>query len=320
MDLLKNVVDPDAIDLVREAFEDDVAWRRILRPGFAWDTAKEYVDSTKEHLIWSEGPAGLHICQLIDVERLVPLGIDVNCIDRASLAFQAAHLACNQILVAADRNDLLLGVVAHTLDPKAVITYSPASVCRRLGTKIAKALKDVESLRVLGPVMANGRMQLTADVDLPRTLDRHGFATSSLIKMYARSRGLDINSVDPVNTHYVSGLENWHRGNRPEDFRSLDSGVRRHLLHWIHATFEEAASTRPCPASSYGLKHLFERIPVESDVWNGIEPHYVTNGQFKGAMIALGYLPDRPNAVNPEYRIKFRPGVRQELRNARLSS
>ncbi len=47
--------------------------------------------------------------------------------------------------------------------------------------------------------------------------------------------------------------------------------------------------------TSYGLKHNFER-----------EAFYITNGQFKGAMLSLGYAPKDENALNWEFKVRQR--------------
>jgi hypothetical protein len=47
--------------------------------------------------------------------------------------------------------------------------------------------------------------------------------------------------------------------------------------------------------SSYGLKHLYKRETG----------NYVTNGQFKGAMILYGYDPINPRYINCRYLVKF---------------
>ena len=45
--------------------------------------------------------------------------------------------------------------------------------------------------------------------------------------------------------------------------------------------------------TSYGIKHDFER-----------EGFYLTNGQFKGAMLAAGYDPEKANELNWTFKIK----------------
>jgi hypothetical protein len=101
-------------------------------------------------------------------------------------------------------------------------------------------------------------------------------------------------------------LEDWDRtkdlseaksattpGNHPADFETLKPAEQDALLYWIIQVIEPAKSYED--QTSYGLKHNFEH-----------EAFYITNGQFKGAMLSLGYVPKNENALNWEFRIKQR--------------
>jgi hypothetical protein len=65
------------------------------------------------------------------------------------------------------------------------------------------------------------------------------------------------------------------------------------LLYWITKAMEPAKSYEE--QTSYGLKHNFEH-----------EAFYITNEQFKGAMLSLGYAPKDDNVPNWEFKVKQR--------------
>ncbi len=135
------------------------------------------------------------------------------------------------------------------------------------------------------------------------------------IKQYALRSGFDPIDVDPYKTHYVTGLEALHWDNDPESFKDLGLREQGAVLRWIYKTFEPAVSTRSCPCFSYGLKHWFGN-ECHGDLagWRNSEGFYITNGQFKGAMIVAGYEPTDPHECNPEYKVKIRQEVRDAIR------
>lgn len=51
--------------------------------------------------------------------------------------------------------------------------------------------------------------------------------------------------------------------------------------------------------TSYGLKHLLEH---DTDI-------YLTNNEFKDAMLFEGYIPQNPNALNWKYRIRLKRDI-----------
>jgi len=73
----------------------------------------------------------------------------------------------------------------------------------------------------------------------------------------------------------------------------MEQEQQEHLIAWIRAAIKPASRVAQHAQSSYGLKHVYEH-------GTGV---YVTNGEFKGAMIACGLLPTDPEARNPVYRI-----------------
>lgn len=79
------------------------------------------------------------------------------------------------------------------------------------------------------------------------------------------------------------------------DYNTMDIDDQRKLLIWIRSN----VLSRKTPNrmhTSYGMKHVFERL-------TGI---YVTNGQFKGAMQVLGFLPVNVQDRNWCFRISER--------------
>ena len=81
--------------------------------------------------------------------------------------------------------------------------------------------------------------------------------------------------------------------NQPAEFDRLSDQKKQAVLTWIKACFEP--SHRACEESSYGIKHWFEEE-------TGL---YVTNGAFKGAMIAAGLDPVDTSLVNWQFRCKW---------------
>lgn len=82
-------------------------------------------------------------------------------------------------------------------------------------------------------------------------------------------------------------------GDDPIHFLHLAEEERNQLHSWIKESIKPR-KTMNLKHSSYGLKHIYEH-----DTGN-----YVTNGQFKGAMITAGYTPNDAAALNPSYAIR----------------
>jgi len=79
-----------------------------------------------------------------------------------------------------------------------------------------------------------------------------------------------------------------------DEYEQLSLDKRTALQSWIHDVIVPAS--RRASSTSYGLKHYFEDE-------TGI---YVSNGAFKGAMLAAGHKPTDPNAINWTFRIEPR--------------
>ena len=82
-------------------------------------------------------------------------------------------------------------------------------------------------------------------------------------------------------------------GDDPAHFLQLREAERTELLDWIERRMlpRKYMNYRH---TSYGLKHIYQH---ESG-------NYVSNGQFKGAMITAGFVPDDAEALNPSYAIR----------------
>jgi hypothetical protein len=92
-----------------------------------------------------------------------------------------------------------------------------------------------------------------------------------------------------------------HPEDRPEAYERLAPVEQAALIEWITLAIKPAKTI--APNTSYGIKHDFESVGF-----------YITNGQFKGAMLTAGYVPVDPEELNWEFKI--RPtGKRRESTN-----
>ena len=62
----------------------------------------------------------------------------------------------------------------------------------------------------------------------------------------------------------------------------MDEKTRKELLEWCEKSFKRIKSINRKSTTSYGLKHLFERDKETKS-------SYVSNEEFRGAMIKLGF-------------------------------
>lgn len=74
--------------------------------------------------------------------------------------------------------------------------------------------------------------------------------------------------------------------NKPEHFEELNEVKKNALLEFCYSI--NKIKTFNVRRSSYGLKHVFERIYSEA-LSGTFEGSYITNGQFKGAMMKAGF-------------------------------
>jgi hypothetical protein len=87
----------------------------------------------------------------------------------------------------------------------------------------------------------------------------------------------------------------------PNEYDELRDDMKAALAAWIANRIVSARTVYK--ASSYGLKHQFaSQMRQERPIAN--EDYYVSNGEFKGAMLAAGYEPTNPADQNWLYRIK----------------
>lgn len=82
---------------------------------------------------------------------------------------------------------------------------------------------------------------------------------------------------------------------RPADFMNLDDEVKQRVVHWCKKYFI-VTNTFYLQSTSYGLKHVFEK---DTDI-------YLTNGQFKGAMLLAGFKPKDRTELNWNFNISSR--------------
>lgn len=81
---------------------------------------------------------------------------------------------------------------------------------------------------------------------------------------------------------------------QPETYEVLSQETKDLLQAWISWAFWHSKTIWQ-DRTSYGLKHDLEFC-------TGV---YVTNGQFKGAMLAAGYEPVDRETLNWKYRARF---------------
>ncbi|MFB2004799.1 hypothetical protein ACEY6L_12445 [Staphylococcus aureus] len=62
----------------------------------------------------------------------------------------------------------------------------------------------------------------------------------------------------------------------------MDEETRKELIDWCEKSFKPIKSINKRTPTSYGLKHLFERDEETKS-------NYVSNEEFRGAMIKLGF-------------------------------
>ncbi|WP_256263116.1 hypothetical protein [Staphylococcus sp. HMSC073C12] len=74
----------------------------------------------------------------------------------------------------------------------------------------------------------------------------------------------------------------------------MDEEIKKELLEWCEKSFKPIKSINKKSTTSYGLKHLFERDEET-------KASYVSNEEFRGAMIKLGF--EHPDDVNMYFNI-----------------
>lgn len=88
--------------------------------------------------------------------------------------------------------------------------------------------------------------------------------------------------------------------NKPEHFDELDEAKKNALMEFCNSLDKiESFNIRH---SSYGLKHLFESKYHET-LQDTFKSSYVTNGQFKGAMIKAGFNVKDKNKINWHFNV-----------------
>lgn len=94
--------------------------------------------------------------------------------------------------------------------------------------------------------------------------------------------------------------------NHPEEYEQLTDSQKNKLQLWIkeclipHKTKNYNYGT----PTSYGLKHRFQYSNVG---------FYVTNGQFKGSMLAAGFTPRNKQEVNWVFKLGKKAGIKRDI-------
>lgn len=102
--------------------------------------------------------------------------------------------------------------------------------------------------------------------------------------------------------HPYTDVDQHYNGKESKDYYLLSDlpwNDRGEVLNWICKNIRPRKSAN-YGRSSYGLKHI-----LQNDT--GI---YVTNNQFKDAMLILGYYPIDENELNWQYKISDTIGKR----------
>ena len=89
-----------------------------------------------------------------------------------------------------------------------------------------------------------------------------------------------------------------HPGNLATDYDRLSPDERARLADWIAWAYRPAR--RRLNETSYGMKHRFENHRGPDGGF------YISNGQFKGAMLAAGHAPVDRYELNWEFRVALR--------------
>lgn len=102
----------------------------------------------------------------------------------------------------------------------------------------------------------------------------------------------------------ATGWENsldYIQANKPEHFNELTAQQKETLLNWISENLEPfRTKSYISKRNSYRLKHNFEFSE---------EGFYITNGQFKGAMLASGFIPKDYDTLNWYFTLGKNAGV-----------
>ena len=88
--------------------------------------------------------------------------------------------------------------------------------------------------------------------------------------------------------------------NQPEHFEELTDRKKEALLEFCHSINKiKSFNTR---RSSYGLKHVFEE-KYRKALYSAVEGSYITNGQFKGAMLKAGFNVKDKSQLNWHFNV-----------------
>lgn len=88
----------------------------------------------------------------------------------------------------------------------------------------------------------------------------------------------------------------------PSEFMKLSEKDKSLALEWIKNMYEP--SDKIFSSSSYGIKHVLQGFKGDGGKYYNL---YLTNGEFKGAMLAAGFEPVEHNVINWHFRMKLKP-------------
>lgn len=92
--------------------------------------------------------------------------------------------------------------------------------------------------------------------------------------------------------------------NSPAAWKRVKEPLRSAVLAWIRDSLEPADTV--VSGTSYGIKHVFASQAAQgSGLCSG--HFYLTNGEFKGAMLEAGLKPVDRTTLNWEFYARFKP-------------
>lgn len=106
----------------------------------------------------------------------------------------------------------------------------------------------------------------------------------------------------------IALFESYSECNNPAEYEKLTQSEKEQLKMWIDQYIKPHLVKKYNPyRTSYGLKHLFQSK-------GGF---YVTNGQFKGAMLAAGFEPESFKDINWVFKIGKRAGTLKKVNSSK---
>lgn len=118
-------------------------------------------------------------------------------------------------------------------------------------------------------------------------------------------RGVNVNVIQ----FPIKKTKPFSEANNPIEYHNLPEYKKQALKRWINKALKPFETKQYYPHhSSYGLKHKFE---------SSVVGFYVTNGQFKGAMLECGFIPKDQEELNWVFKLGKNAGKIKEKGRAK---